>query len=106
MKPTPPFKIVRAYDPETSRVAAHRVRSGTHKATLLAVYLREGWLTDEQAAEKAGIEGGWKRCSDLRNEGYIRQAVSDGVPVTVMGRHGTEVMVCHITPAGREAILA
>jgi hypothetical protein len=99
----PMFAIARDSDPVSSHRGADHIASKakTQRATLLAVYRAypEG-LTDEEASSLAGIEGGWKRCSELRNLGLIavsgkRQASS-----------GVEVRVCSLTEVGRYAKVA
>jgi hypothetical protein len=99
----PMFAIARDSDPVSSHRGADHIASKakTQRATLLAVYRAypEG-LTDEEASNLAGIEGGWKRCSELRNLGLIavsgkRQASS-----------GVEVRVCSLTEFGRYANVA
>lgn len=92
----------RATDPGTSAMgAAHAaLRAGTHKALLLHVFADGRHLTDEEAAEEAGLArtGFWKRCSDLRNDGLIE-------PIgTRVGNAGTPVMVCQITAVGLRAV--
>lgn len=65
--------VVRDSDPITSH-AAHdyiKAKRGTLAATLLQVYLAYGPMTDREASVKAGVESGWKRCSDLRKAGLI-----------------------------------
>jgi len=66
--------------PATSRAAAVAAspRTGSQKALLLQAYLSAGdaGLTDEEAAKATGLyhrEGccWWKRCNDLRNDGFI-----------------------------------
>ena len=66
--------------------------------SILSLYLH-GDLTDEQAVEVSGFVGGWKRCSDLRRLGYIKDT---GDRRTTQG--GCKAMVCAITPAGIEAL--
>jgi hypothetical protein len=56
-------------------------------------------LTDEQAVELTGLFGGWKRCSDLRRLGFIKDT---GDRRTTQA--GAKAMVCAITPAGIEAL--
>ena len=60
-------------------------------------------LTDEEAADIAGLShvGYWKRCSDLRNLGYITTMLVDGHEVTRPGKAGVRVIVCFITNKGR-----
>ena len=97
----------RATDPDTSRTAARRatVRAGRSRARLLAsyavddVFAGNGGLTDEQAAEWAGVHPRscwWKRCSELRHAGLIADT-GERRP----GAAGPPRMVCAITDAGR-----
>lgn len=101
----------RGTDPTTSDAAAEKVldregghqvvKDGTHKARLLVAYGRASRtdhpdLTDAKAAEEAGLgTGGWKRCSDLRSGGFIRQVGE------TQGEMGTPVMTCELTTKGR-----
>lgn len=66
----------RRTDPWTSHAAAtaSRPTAQTHRDALMRVYeSHPDGLTDEEAAQKAGITaGGWKRCSELRALGLIR----------------------------------
>lgn len=91
----------RTSDPETSERAARSVtmRAGSQKARLLAQYAAHwfGGLTDEEAGELAGITHAWKRCSDLRREGYIEPR--DGV--TRLSSFGESQRVCLITELGK-----
>lgn len=101
-KPTPPAHLARATDPATSHRAAARasMRTGSHKALLLAVYGRHGALSDAAAAQLAGLDhtrSWWKRCSDLRNEGFIAPCGHTTV-------RGERVMVCDITQTGRSML--
>ena len=96
LEATPPSHLARSGDPDTSRAAAVHAayRSGTLKALLLTAYRQhpEG-LTDEEAAAAAGLDplrGAWKRCADLRNDGWIER-VGDRI-----GSTGERVMVCRV----------
>ena len=88
--------LFRASDPDTSRQAVPR--RGSQAMSILSLYLK-GNLTDEQAVEVSGFVGGWKRCSDLRNLGFITDT---GERRTLSS--GKQGMVCAITPAGKEAL--
>ena len=88
--------LFRATDPDTSRNAVPR--RGSQAMNILSLYLH-GDLTDEQAVEVSGFVGGWKRCSDLRRLGYIKDT---GDRRTTQG--GCKAMVCAITSAGIEAL--
>jgi hypothetical protein len=88
---TPSGHLARNDDPDTSVLAARHVsyRSGSQKARLLEQYRSyPSGLTDEEASELAGIKNGWKRCSDLRNDGRIERIG------TTTGDAGEKVMVC------------
>lgn len=93
--------VTRTTDPETSHKAErqHAPKRETQAIKILRAYAYFGPMTDEQAAERAKIVGGWKRCADLRNAGLI--APTDRTAQTSMG---AEARVCAITPKG-EAIL-
>lgn len=107
VEPTEAKVIARAGDPETSKAAARAVsyRTGTQKARLLRAYANIGvaGLTDEEAAQLAGIGGGgWKRCSDLRNDGMI-VPLRDATTGTIVTRIASSQMaqrVCVITDRG------
>lgn len=92
--------LFRATDPDTSKAAAQSVQKALKGRlyTLLCVYSRnypEG-LTDEQACAQADMfVGGWKRCSDLRRLGYIKDTGERRL--TSSGRMG---IVCQITGDG------
>lgn len=77
---TPAEKLARAGGSETTKRAATAAsyRSKSQKAQLLAAYVQEGegGLTDEQAADRAGLLQRprccwWHRCSDLVDDGMI-----------------------------------
>lgn len=102
---------VRKSDPSTSRAGAAKaaLHAGSQKAKLLAVYAHsEDGLTDEQAAERAGVNlrsCWWKRCNELRQLGFI-QPVTDpqGRLLTRTSSAQVQRMVCFITPRGRDAL--
>jgi hypothetical protein len=89
----------RRTDPETSAAAARRLRPDSAKAALLKRYYLFD-LTDEQAAEQAGLDlyTASKRCADLRRDGFV-EAVGFAA-----GASGNDRMVCRITDAGRSAV--
>lgn len=92
-------KNARATDPETSKAAAASIRTGSHKQLLLEAYRAAGYkgLTDEEAAERAGLTrtGYWKRCSDLRRDGFIvPRTYDDGDIMTRIVMSGQWAMVC------------
>lgn len=66
---------VRPTDPWTSGHAERSIRdtAATQRELILAVYrTNPDGLTDEEAAEIAGVRGcWWKRCSELRQLGMI-----------------------------------
>lgn len=94
--------VARNTDPSTSKVAAAKAPRVAQSMRLLAMYAAAGEpLSDEQAASLAGLlgTGYWKRCSDLRNAGYIYPTGD-----TIMGSAGTPVRLCFITHAGRREL--
>lgn len=98
-----PVARVRSSDPSTSRKAAESValRSGSQRHRLLEQYVNAGsGLTDEQAGQRAGLaQFGvcyWKRCSELRNHGFI-----EPLGFTRLASTGEQQQVCGITDAGR-----
>ena len=93
---------VRATDPETSVAGAESIayRAGSQKAKLLEAYSRHpvAGLTDEEACVEAGLSLRscfWKRCSEMRQDGYIFETGQ-----TRLGDAGVARMVCIITPLG------
>ena len=88
----------RTADPATSHAADHanRPKRETQAVKLLRAYAEWGAMTDEEAARKAGIVGGWKRCSDLRNSKAI--VPTGDLRQTSMG---VQAQVCAITEMGR-----
>jgi hypothetical protein len=99
----PMFAMARDSDPVSSHRGADHIASKakTQRGVLLDVYRAypQG-LTDEEACQKAGIEGGWKRCSELRTLGLI------GVMGKREASSGVEVRVCSLTEFGRYAQVA
>jgi len=71
--PDLPLFRARTDDPETSQEAAAMLDAGSRLALLLDLYRAAGGdgMTDEEAGSRAGFEGAWKRCSDLRKLGLI-----------------------------------
>lgn len=99
--------LARSSDPATSKEAAKamRIRGASQKAELLRAYAdAEHGLTDEEAGEISGLAasgaGYWKRCSELRNAGYIRRTNE-----TRVGSTGLAQEVCVITEVGRAALM-
>lgn len=89
-------------DPLTSHLGAVSIsyRSGSQKAKLLQAYATAGanGLTDEEAAERAGLSMRscyWKRCSELRQDGYVAETGQ-----TRLGSAGVARLVCSITNSG------
>ena len=99
----PMFAMARDSDPVSSHAGADHIASKakTQRGILLDIYRAypQG-LTDEEACQKAGIEGGWKRCSELRTLGLI--AVSGKREAS----SGVSVRVCALTEFGRFARVA
>lgn len=99
----------RRADPPTSVAAGRsvRLRAGSQKAVLLLAYAAaSGGLTDDEAAEAAGLlqkPGAcwWHRCSDLRSAGLVAPTGEHR-----MGRAGELRMVCAITGDGRSLAAA
>ena len=96
---------VRANNGATSNQGAKslRVRAGSQRALLLSRYALEA-LTDEEAGKASNLSSKpkccyWKRCSELRQAGYI--AVTGSVRASSAG---VDQLVCAITPAGRIAL--
>jgi hypothetical protein len=96
---------VRTQDGITSREGARSItlRAGSQRAMLLEMYWAEP-LTDEEAGNLSGLSrnpkcGYWKRCSELRQAGYIRPTGEMRESVS-----GVSQQVCEITEAGRVAL--
>lgn len=98
-------------DYATSEQGARAVgkRAPTQKLRLLMQYREAGeaGLTDEEAAEAAGLTGRsvcyWKRCSELRQDYLIEELP---VPTTRKGSAGVDRTVCAISDAGRAVLTA
>lgn len=90
-------------DPETSRQAVKdlTVRAGTQRHRLLEAYFQLHGATDEEAGKWAGLTENkccyWKRCSELRQAGYITPTGE-----TRASTAGVEQQVCYITPLGAD----
>ena len=96
--------LFRATDPDTSAAGARHIRPkvGSQIMLLLQVYRDHSiyGLTDEQACTLATlVNGGWKRCSDLRRLGWI-EPTGETRPAT----SGVPQRICRITAAGVEAL--
>lgn len=91
--PLPLWLAARNTDPETSRAAAASIDRRGLCAILERAYREAGasGLTDSEAAERVGIDGAWKRCSDLRRLGII---VPTGATRTAPS--GRQQQVCRI----------
>lgn len=97
--------LFRAQDTPTSRAGAQHVRLRLHsqQALLLAVYALPGaidGITDEEAGQRSGLADQprccyWKRCSELRHKGFIRDTGR-----VQQGTSGSFMMLCEITDAG------
>jgi hypothetical protein len=102
----------RATDPETSHRGGQdvQIRAGSQQAILLRSYfVRTEGLTATEAATEAGVSllsCYWKRCSELRQGGFIRPLLDDdGAPVTRVNPHsGSHQEVNVITSKGRSWI--
>jgi hypothetical protein len=88
-------------DPDTSHEAERliRVTANNQRGKLLAAYrwAPQGF-TDDEAQTTAGVSPAscyWKRCSELRDAGFI---VPTGI--TRKGRAGVQRIVCALTPLG------
>lgn len=98
---------VRRNDGATSGSGAKAitVRAGSQRAKLLAVYFTHS-VTDEEAGEQSGLSQlpkccYWKRCSELRQAGYI-QATGR----TRVSSAGVEQQICSITLDGLRVLSA
>jgi len=96
----------RKHDQLTSVMAGADVvmRAGSQKFKLLVCYTNtNNGLTDEEAGERSGLLAKrtcyWRRCSDLREFGLIRDTGT-----TRKSSLGKDMMVCVITDAGRELL--
>lgn len=81
------------------------LRAGSQRATLLGMYWVEA-LTDEEAGHRSTLAQNpkccyWKRCSELRQGGFIRATGE-----VRASSAGMTQQVCEITEAGREALRA
>jgi hypothetical protein len=96
----------RKTDPITSAQGAHDVaqRAPSQMMRLLLTYqdARSG-RTDDEAAQEANLlhTGYWKRCSELRTNGWIAPVKIAGMAFTRRSRAGSSAQVCLITDEGR-----
>jgi hypothetical protein len=96
---------VRRDDGATSGAGAKAmtVRAGSQRALLLAQYEQDS-MTDEEAGHASGLAAlpkccYWKRCSELRQAGYIATT-----GVTRRSSAGVDQHVCAITQAGHDLL--
>ena len=96
---------VRRNDGATSGAGAKAmtVRAGSQRQLLLAQYDEEP-MTDEEAGNASGLSSlpkccYWKRCSELRQAGYIRPTGK-----TRVSSAGVEQQVCEITDEGSRVL--
>ena len=94
-------------DPSTSKKAVCQgaiLRWGSQKSDLLAAYMENGPLTDEEAGKITGLLEKracyWKRTGELRDMGYI-----EDTGATRPSSHNNENMVCRITTEGQIALI-
>jgi len=100
--PDDPRKRHRKNDHRSSTEGAYDVafRAGTQKAKLLISYFDHGHLTADEAAKEAGVSMRscyWKRCSELRDLGFIEPVMDGDYPLNRPGDSGSLQMVCKIT---------
>ena len=96
---------VRRNDKATSKAGAQSltVRAGSQRHLILSRYALEA-LTDEEAGRMSGLSSlpkccYWKRCSELRQAGYIKPTGE-----TRVSSAGVEQQVCRITIEGRQVL--
>lgn len=93
----------RSTDPDTSRKGAidayPRVKSQRHKALIAIAKAGDHGLTDEEVEEKVGIEGVWKRCSELVQGGFVEEAGERRVK-----KSGSMGRVLKLTPRGEKYV--
>jgi hypothetical protein len=107
MSTTFPWELgayARTDDPLTSHKAitkTNTLRWGTQCYRLLVEYVRRGPLTDEEAAVAAGLvttaRSPWRRCSDLRQAGFIMPTGTERISSA-----GSPQRVCVVTTKGLE----
>ncbi len=99
-------------DPETSHEGhAHvKITDGSQQERLLMAFAWAGQdgFTDEEACaagDGVSLRGYWKRCSDLRNGGFIEWLLDEeGRPETRRGSSGLKNRVSRITERGWKAL--
>jgi len=95
----------RQTDPATSRKSATnvKIRAGSQRHQLLLAYYAHGGLIDEEAGDLTGLRRPgvcyWKRCSELRQQGYI-----NATGKTRVSSVGEAQQVCEITDLGRQVL--
>lgn len=95
----------RRSDPTTSHAAEKRIRvaANNQRGKLLRAYAGATYgLTDDEAQARAGVSFEscyWKRCSELRDAGFIATTGT-----TRTGRAGVQRIVCALTASGRQVI--
>ena len=96
---------VRRDDSTTSKAGAKSltVRAGSQRASLLSRYAVDS-MTDEEAGHASGLAMlpkccYWKRCSELRQAGYI-----ETTGVMRRSSAGVDQHVCSITQAGHDVL--
>jgi hypothetical protein len=100
----------RKQDHHTSEQGAYDVafRAGTQKAKLLTAYFDHGHLTADEAAKEAGVSMRscyWKRCSELRDIGFIEPVMDGDTVIERPGDSGSLQMVCKITREGYRFVI-
>lgn len=100
--------LARFSDPATSQAAdarlreregkANEIRRGTHRHRALECFATRGPLIPEDVLYITGIDGVWKRVSDLKENKFIEKTGA-----TRISRKGREADVYAITDAGMEA---
>jgi hypothetical protein len=96
--------LARRVDPSTSQRAAgqHRLRRGTQRHQLLVVFASgPGGLTAEEAGVATGIDGAWKRVSDLLNDKLVEDTGEERRSLK-----GSAQRVLRITQQGRDVLAA
>jgi hypothetical protein len=97
------WSSARSSDPITSHKSANNIsrsiRAGSQRHQILNAYFL-GDFTDEQVGEITGLIKNrsccyWKRCSELRQMGYIKDTGR-----TTLSSANMEVMICEITELG------
>lgn len=101
--------LARFTDPATSDLAeaqlrkregdANSIRPGTHRHRALACFER-GPLIAEDVKVLTGVDGIWKRVSDLKNMGFLEASGR-----TRISREGREAELLELTEAGRAALV-